>query len=95
MMAKTANSASASTPPQLVAISIELARRAAARTRQPSEHTVVPYVIRVSNPLTAFEKLQLKVACLLGSPIAIMPHACKTTDEWMQLYQVQREPGSS
>lgn len=78
--------AGATALPHLPAIAIELARRAAERVGHPSEYSVVPYVIRVSKPLTALEKLQLKVAILLRSPIALVPHHCKTVDEWVARY---------
>ena len=43
-------------------------------------------VVRLSEPPTPLERLQLMAARLLGKPIAIMPHPCKTTDEWMERY---------
>jgi hypothetical protein len=36
----------------------------------------MPYVVRVSNPITSFEKLQLAAARLARTPIVIMPHRC-------------------
>ena len=70
----------------LRAIAQELARRAAARDGIPQNYDDAPYVVRVSDPITPSEKHQLLLARLLRTPIAIMPHACKTADEWMERY---------
>ncbi len=73
----------------------ELARRAA---RQPSHvftrngERGCPYVVRVSDPPTRLEHLQLAIARKLGQPVAIMPHPCATADEWIARYA--RAPGS-
>jgi hypothetical protein len=45
-----------------------------------------PYVIRLSDPPTATEQLQLVACRLLGRPVAIMPAKALTVDEWMQRY---------
>ena len=47
---------------------------------------LIPYVIRVSSPITASETLQLMAARLNRSPIAIMPQRCKTMAEWLYRY---------
>jgi hypothetical protein len=62
-----------------------LARRA---SNQPDADGLLrlPYLIRVSDPPTRFERLQLAAARLTRSPVAIMPHKCKTIDEWMKRY---------
>jgi hypothetical protein len=41
---------------------------------------------RLSEPPTPLERLQLMAARLLQRPVAIVPHPCKTTDEWMERY---------
>ena len=42
------------------------------------------YVVRVSDPPTPKERLQLLAARLQRRPIAIMPHKCKTMSEWLE-----------
>jgi hypothetical protein len=71
-------------------IALELARRAA---RSQAPHTAAaegdqayPYVIRVSDPVTRVEQLQLRMVRVLGRPIAIMPHPCESAEEWTQRY---------
>jgi hypothetical protein len=44
------------------------------------------YVIRLSDPPTPTEQLQLIAARLERRPIAVMPHKCKTVTEWLQRY---------
>jgi ribosomal protein L36 len=48
------------------------------------------YVIRLSDPPTASERLQLMAARLLRTPIAIMPTKCVTVDEWLARYGPDR-----
>jgi hypothetical protein len=45
-----------------------------------------PYVVRLSDPPTAHERLQLAATRLQGTSIAIMPHKRKTMDEWLARY---------
>jgi hypothetical protein len=40
----------------------------------------------MSDPPTTLERLELLAARLRGTPVAIMPHPCKTADEWMERY---------
>ena len=40
------------------------------------------YVIRISDPPTPFERLQLLSAHLQRRPHVIMPHPCRSFDEW-------------
>ena len=61
-----------SSPADLAA---EIVRRAGGRT-----------VVHLSEPPTTAERLQLLAARLQGTPIAIMPHPCKTLDEWDRRY---------
>jgi len=70
-------------------IALEIARRVCAAPPQSADSGIGPgadrlggHVVRVSNPPTAREKLQLAAARLF----AIVPHACRTTDEWLQQY---------
>ena len=44
------------------------------------------YVVRLSDPRTPQERLQLLAAHLERRPIAIMPHKCKTMEEWAARY---------
>jgi hypothetical protein len=59
-------------------IATEVVRRATAAQGQDGG-----YAVRLSNPPTPQERLQLLAARLQGTPIAIMPHPCKSTDEWV------------
>ena len=43
------------------------------------------YVVRLSDPPTLQERLQLLAARLQRTPIAIMPHKC-TMEEWVARY---------
>ena len=47
------------------------------------------YVVRLSDPPTPQERLQLLAAHLQRRPIVVMPHKCKTLDEWMARYRMQ------
>jgi len=44
------------------------------------------YVLRLSKPPTPQERMQLLAAHLERRPIVIMPHKCKTVEEWMARY---------
>ena len=44
------------------------------------------YVVRLSEPPTLNERLQLMAARLERRPIVIMPHKCKTVEEWAARY---------
>ena len=48
-------------------------------------------VIRVSNPPTTSERLQLIAARLTRTPIVIMPQPCATTQEWLARYGALRD----
>ena len=45
-----------------------------------------PYVIRLSEPPTPHERLQLVAARLQRTPIVIMPHKCSSMEEWIARY---------
>ena len=63
-------------------IAAEIVRRA-----ESTSETGGGYVVRLSDPPTAQDRLQLLAARLQGRPIAIMPHKCITMDEWTARYQ--------
>lgn len=44
----------------------------------------LPYVVHLSEPPTAQEKLQLAACRLMQQPIVIVPGKCLTIEEWMQ-----------
>ena len=44
------------------------------------------YVVRLSDPPTPQERLQLLAAHLERRPIVVMPHKCKTVEEWIARY---------
>ena len=73
-------------------VALELARRVgnvnppAVGPRADASECQRIYVVRLSNPVTAFERLQLTAARLQRCPIVIMPHHCNTVDEWMERY---------
>jgi hypothetical protein len=47
------------------------------------------YVVRLSDPPTPQERLQLLAAHLQRRPIVIMPHKCTTMEEWLARYRPQ------
>jgi hypothetical protein len=65
--------------PEAQDIAVEIIRRAAAADGGG-------YVVRLSKPPTWHERLQLLAARLERRPIVIMPHKCKSTDEWLGRY---------
>jgi hypothetical protein len=75
----------ASRRPAAPDIAAEIVRRVnAAQAGQPL------YVIRLSDPPTPQERLQLAAARLQRTPIAIMPQRCATIQEWLARYD---QPG--
>ena len=60
-------------------LALEIVRRAAA----VGGNDFAPYVVRLSNPPTAHERLQLAAVRILRRPIAIMPTKCLTVGEWI------------
>jgi hypothetical protein len=44
------------------------------------------YVVRLSDPPTPSERLQLLAARLERRPIVLMPPKAKTVDEWLERY---------
>jgi hypothetical protein len=50
----------------------------------------LPYVIRLSDPPSSQEQLQMTACRLMGQPFAIMPPVCATVDEWIGRYGLKR-----
>lgn len=46
----------------------------------------LPYVVRLSDPPTPHERLQLSACQILRHPIAIVPVACANMEEWLDRY---------
>jgi hypothetical protein len=65
-------------------LAAEIIRRAAREDGHPR------YVIRLSEPPTLAEQLQLMAARLERRPIVIMPHKCASVEEWLQQYASDR-----
>jgi hypothetical protein len=66
--------------PQAHDIAAEVVRR----TTGPDG--IKAYVVRLSEPPTVGERLQLIAARLERRPIVVMPHKRASTDEWMARY---------
>jgi hypothetical protein len=66
--------------PDVRAIAAEIVRRIQAEDGRPC------HIVRLSDPPTPRERLQLLAARLRGTPIAIMPQRCETVAEWLQRY---------
>lgn len=47
---------------------------------------LLPYVVRLSDPPTAHERLLLAACRILRHPIALMPAKCSTVEEWSERY---------
>ena len=47
---------------------------------------VMPYVLRLSDPPTPDEQLQMMACQLLGKAVAIMPGKALPVDEWLERY---------
>jgi hypothetical protein len=67
---------------ELRALAEEVVRRAQAA--QPDG--VLPDVLRLSDPPTPEEQLQMIACHLLGKAVAIMPGKALTIDEWIEEY---------
>jgi hypothetical protein len=63
-------------------LAAEIIRRAAVVDGNESAR----YVVRLSDPPTAGERLQLAASRILRRPIAIMPAKCLTIDQWIERY---------
>jgi hypothetical protein len=62
----------------------EIVRRMAAADGSDSHYN--SYVVRLSDPPTTEERLQLMACRMLGRQIAIMPAKCLTVAEWIKRY---------
>jgi hypothetical protein len=68
--------------PEAHDIAAEIVRRAT----MGNEGGRFSYVVRLSEPPTLRERLQLLAARLERRPIVILPHKCATVDEWLRRY---------
>jgi hypothetical protein len=64
----------------------EIIRRARASAGNSNGGNLLPYVVRLSDPPTPHERLQLAACRILRHPIAIMPAVCLTVQEWSERY---------
>ncbi|MGE3990873.1 hypothetical protein [Pseudorhodoplanes sp.] len=44
------------------------------------------YVLRISNPPTRREQLQIAVAIAQRAALVLVPHRCETMEEWLARY---------
>jgi hypothetical protein len=70
------------------AAALEIIRREALRSGRHLR--AVLSLVRLSDPSAPSEKLILAALQLLHSPHAIMPHRCRSIDEWLARYAQQR-----
>jgi hypothetical protein len=68
--------------PEIRDVAAEIIRRVGEANAQ----TGGGYVVRLSHSPTPQERLQLLAARLQGRPITIMPHRCRTVEEWLEQY---------
>jgi hypothetical protein len=61
----------------------DLAAEIVRRTAAVDGNDCVRYVVRLSNPPTAHERLQLAAARIFHPSIAIMPVKCLSVGEWI------------
>jgi hypothetical protein len=66
------------------AAALEIIRREALRSGRSLR--AVLSLVRLSDPPTSSEKLILTAVRLLRSPHVIMPHPCRSMDEWLARY---------
>ena len=50
------------------------------------------YVVHVSKPPTASELAEIELARIEGRAIVVLPHVCKTVDEWLASVGGSRVP---
>jgi len=73
-------------------IAHEIIRRSGAEGTHLPDGSPRSYIIHMSSPPSAAERLQLIAARLLRTPVMIMPHRCKTTAEWLERYGSLKAP---
>jgi hypothetical protein len=66
------------------AAALEIVRRESLRTGRPVR--AVLSLVRLSDPPAPSERLILAALQLLHSPHAIMPHPCRSMEEWLERY---------
>jgi hypothetical protein len=67
-------------------IAAEIIRRVRTTGKGSGGERLLPYVVRLSDPPTANEQLQLAACKILGHRVAIMPAKCLTVQEWCDRY---------
>lgn len=67
-------------------LAAEIIRRVRASTANSESPDSLPYVVHLSDPPTAEERLQLMACRLMRQPIVIVPGKCLTVEEWVQRY---------
>ena len=72
-------------------LAAEIIRRVRAGTAKSDNPNSLPYVIHLSEPPTAEERLQLAACRLMHQPIVIVPGKCLTVEEWVQRYARQSD----
>lgn len=70
-------------------VAAEIIRRVRAGTASSDSRDGLPYVVHLSEPLTAEERLRLAACRLLRQPIVIVPGKCLTIEEWVEKYAKQ------
>ena len=70
-------------------VAAEIIRRVRAGTASSDNPSGLPYVVHLSDPPTAEERLQLAACRLLRQPIVIVPGKCLTIEEWVKKYGEQ------
>jgi hypothetical protein len=70
-------------------VAAEIIRRVRAGTANSDSPSGLPYVVHISDPPTADERLQLAACRLLRQPIVIVPGKCLTIEEWVKKYGEQ------
>jgi hypothetical protein len=70
-------------------VAAEIIRRVRAGTANSDSLGGLPYVVHISDPPTAEERLQLAACRLLRQPIVIVPGKCLTIEEWVKKYGEQ------
>jgi hypothetical protein len=67
-------------------IAAEIIRRARSVAEGTDGDDRLPYVVRLSDPPTPHQRLQLTACRILNHPVAIMPVTCPTVQERSERY---------